>query len=182
MSRFRTAALGAVVVLGLAGVAGAQAQTRPDNAGRGMHDGMGRHGHMGARGDRKGRGDHDKFMSELKLTDAQKSQLKAIHAKYEPQVRALRDHEKAQFGNIRDMRQKGDTSAAARARIKQQREQFRQRLTALRQQEENEVRGVLTADQRVKWDAAQAQRKQRMEQMKRNRQNRGGQYRKGTNA
>jgi Spy/CpxP family protein refolding chaperone len=137
---------------------------------------------MGQRGDRMGARDHAKFMSSLNLTEAQKTRIKAIHAKYEPQVKTLREQEKAQFGNVRQARQKGDTSSAARARFKQQREQFRQRFTTLRQQEENEVRGILTADQRAKWDAAQAQRKQQMEQMRKNRKNRGGQYRKGVKA
>lgn len=160
MSRFRTAAIGAAVVLGMAGVAGAQqTQARPDSAGRWN----GRHGQMGQRGMRGMRGDHGKLMADLKLTDAQKNQIKAIHTKYEPQFKALRDQGKSQFGSMRDARQKGDTSAAARAQFKQQREAFRTRSMALRQQEQNEVRAILTADQRAKFDAAQTQRKAQME-------------------
>jgi Spy/CpxP family protein refolding chaperone len=109
------------------------------------------------------RGDHGKLMADLNLTDAQKNQIKAIHTKYEPQFKALRDQGKSQFGSWKDARQKGDTSAAARAKFKEQREAFRTRSMAIRQQEQNEVRGILTVDQRTKWDAAQAQRKTRME-------------------
>jgi hypothetical protein len=34
---------------------------------------------------------------------------------------------------------------------------------AIRTQEQSEIRGILTADQRAKWDAAATQRKQRLE-------------------
>ncbi len=159
MSKLLTAALGAVLVLGAAGAAGAQTQARPDSAMRGM-----RHGQMGMRSDHMGRGgEHAKFMSSLNLSDAQKTQLKTIHAKYEPQIKTLREQQKAQFAPLRAARQKGDTSSATRARFQQQREQFSQRMMAIHQQEMNEVRGILTADQRTKWDAAQAQRKQMMD-------------------
>ena len=139
MSRFRTAAMGAVLVLGMAGVAGAQVQARPDSAGR-----MGRHGHMG----QMGRGqEHGKFMSQLNLTDAQKASIKAIHAKYEPQMKTT--HERS---------------------------------ITIRQQEQSEVRAILTADQRTKWDAAQAQRKQRMEARQKGMKERGAQGGKRGNA
>ena len=154
MSKFLTAALGAAVVIGMAGVAGAQSPVRPDSA-----RWNGRHGQMQA-GGREGQG---KFMKELNLTDAQKTRIKAIHTKYEPQFKALRDQSTAQFGPMRQNRQKGDTTAATRARFQQAREQFGQRSMAIRGQENTEIRGILTADQRTKWDAAQAQRKQRFE-------------------
>lgn len=185
MSRFRTAAIGAAVVLGMAGVAGAQqTQTRPDSAGRwnGRHGQMGMRGMQGMRGEQGMRGDHGKLMADLKLTDAQKNQIKAIHAKYEPQFKALRDQGKSQFGSMRDARQKGDTSAAARAQFKQQREAFRTRSMTLRQQEQNEVRAILTADQRAKFDAAQAQRKAQMEARMKQMKDRGAQLKKSGKA
>ncbi len=163
MSRFRTAAMGAVVLLGMAGVAGAQVQARTGSAGKWN----GRHGQMSQRGKqmraRGGRDGHGKLMADLNLTDAQKNQIKAIHAKYEPQMKAIREEGKAQFGSMRDMRQKGDTSAATRAKFEQQREQFRAKSMIVRQAEERDVRAILTADQLTRWDAAQAQRKQRTE-------------------
>ena len=127
MSRFRTVALGAVVVLGMAAVAGAQTPARTDIAKSGRH--------------------------------GQKTQMKAIHAKYEPQMKQIHEQGKAQFGDMRAARQKGDTSAATRAKF----QQFRERTMAVRKQEDSDIRGILTADQRTKWDAAQAQRTQRFE-------------------
>jgi Spy/CpxP family protein refolding chaperone len=135
----------------------------------------GRHGNMN--GMRRGgmqrgamRGGEGRLMKDLNLTDAQKSKIKAIHTRYQPQYKALREQGKTQFQSLKSARQKGDTSAAARQKFQQQREQFRQRSVALRTQERNEIRGVLTADQRAKWDAAAKQRedrfKQRQERMK----------------
>jgi len=169
----------------MAGVAGAQTQAKKDSVGHeGQHGQMDkRGGDRGMRGMRAGkgmRGDHGKLMADLKLTDAQKNQIKAIHTKYEPQFKALRDQGKTQFGSMRDARQKGDTSAAARAKFKEQREAFRTRSMTLRQQEQNEVRGVLTADQRAKWDAAQAERKTKMEARQKQMKDRGA--RKGRKA
>jgi protein CpxP len=161
MSRFRTAALGAVVVLGMAAVAGAQTPARTDSAK------WGRHGQMA--GDRGGRGERGKFMKDLNLSDAQKNQIKAIHTKYEPQMKQIHEQGKAQFGDMRAARQKGDTSAATRAKF----QQFRDRTMAVRKQEDSEIRGILTADQRTKWDAAQAQRKQRFEAHQKGRGRRG---------
>lgn len=182
MSKIRTAALGAVVVLGMVSFAGAQATARPDNVGKrgDRHGQMGPGGrHMGGRGGRDG---HGKLMSDLKLTDGQKNQIKGIHAKYEPQMKAIREQGKSQFGSMRNMRQKGDTSAAARAKFKQQREQFRAKSMTVRQAEERDVRAILTADQRTKWDAAQAQRKQRMEARMKGMKERGAQRAKGGKA
>ena len=176
MSRIRTAAIGAAVVLGLVGTAGAQqTQARPDSAKWGARHGqMGLGGRHGGRGFGRGQGRGEgKFIKDLNLTDAQKNQIKAIHTKYEPQFKALRDQGKTQFGSMRDMRQKGDTSAAARARFQQQREQFRQRSMTIRQAEQKDIRAILTADQRTKWDAAQAQRKQRMEARQKQMKERG---------
>lgn len=161
MSKFRTVALSAVAVLGFAAVAGAQVPSKADSArhgGRGWGQMDGRRGQRGEFG--KGQG---QLMANLNLTDAQKTRIKSIHEKYQPQLKALRDQSKTQFEGMRAARQKGDTSAAARQRFQAQREQFRQRATAIRQQEQNEIRTVLTADQRAKWDAAAKERQARFD-------------------
>jgi Spy/CpxP family protein refolding chaperone len=166
MSKFRTAALGAVAVVALASFAGAQVPAKTDSAHRGMRAGHQMDGqHRGRNGGARrmeGRG-QGRLMADLKLTDAQKASVKQIHEKYQPQYKALREQGKTQFKALRDARQKNDTSAAARQRFQAQREQFRQRSLAIRQQEQNEIRGVLTADQRARWDAAAKERKANME-------------------
>src|SRR5689334_13968732 len=141
MSKIRTVAIGTVMTLGFAVAAGAQTQAKPDagqRQGRGEmrgHRGGGRgeFGH-GMRGGRDG----GKLMADLKLTDAQKTRIKSIHEKYQPQYKALRDQMQSQFKSRRVEGQPRDTSAAARQRFQQQRETFRTRSLAIRTQEQNE--------------------------------------------
>jgi Spy/CpxP family protein refolding chaperone len=184
MLKFRTAALSAVAVVGLAVAAGAQTPAQKDTTHHGIrgerHGQMdGRHrgamrGHRGQIG-RRNAERRGEFVKDLNLTDAQKTRIKSIHEKYQPQLKKLREDARTQFKGIRDARQKGDTSAAARERFRAQREQFQNRVRTLREQEQNEVRAVLTADQRAKWDAAQKKRENAMKQRhERMQQRRGG--------
>jgi Spy/CpxP family protein refolding chaperone len=175
MLKIRAAAMSAAAVIGFAAFASAQVPAKQDSTMRrherraeaGARRDNGelkgkRHGHRGMRG-REGQG---RMMKDLNLTDAQKSRVKAIHAKYRPQFEALRKQSEPQFKAMRDARQKGDTSAATRARFRTQMEQFRTRSQAIRQQEQNELRATLTADQRAKWDAAVKARQTRQTEMK----------------
>jgi Spy/CpxP family protein refolding chaperone len=111
MNRIRTAAATVAMLVGAATVATAQAPA-PQH-GQHRQDGK---ANQGARG----------MMGDLNLTDAQKEQLKAIHANYRTQ----------------------NTAAA----------------TALQQQQQAEIRAILTAEQRVKFDARHAQMRERMAQ------------------
>ncbi len=163
MSNIRTVALGAVLVLGITGIAGAQDQKRQDGAGRGMRERGGQHGQI---------------MKDLNLTDAQKSRIKAVHEKYRPQLKALAEQNRTQLGATRGARSARDTSTAARAAFRQQREQIRQRSMALRNQERAEVRAVLTADQRTRWDAQAQARVKKVEGRRQNMKGRAGERRR----
>jgi periplasmic protein CpxP/Spy len=148
MSRLHAVALGAALLLGVSGVASAQAQTQGKS--QGQQQGQMRRG-FGAR-----------MAKNLNLTDAQKTQIKAIHEKYRSQFESIRGQVKAQAGATpRVAPQKGDT--ARRGGFRNISPELRQRMLALRTQEQGEIRNVLNAEQRVKFDAAQAQRKQWME-------------------
>jgi Spy/CpxP family protein refolding chaperone len=169
MSKIRAAAMSAAAVFGLAVYAGAQVPAKADSTWhRGARQAQaGEHGRGGhGRGQFAHRGGERHFMKDLNLTDAQKTKVKAIHQKYRPQLEAMRKQAEPQFKAMRDARQKGDTSAATRARFRTQMEQFRTRSQSIRQQEQNEIRGILTADQRTKWDAAQKKMNERQGKMK----------------
>ncbi len=207
MSKFRTAALGAVVFLGMAASAAAQAPVTADSARRideggprrehvegqrkmrmerGMRRGDARMErgmrHRGVRqgamrkGGAEGRMRGREFargmlaghgMAQLNLTEAQRTQVRAIHEKYQPQFRTLREQSQPQMRAMMDARHKGDTSAATRQRFQQQREQIRARSQALQRQQQNEVRGILTPEQRSKVDAAREVQARRMEEQAR---------------
>jgi len=149
----RTLALGALMLVGAAGVAAAQSapapQTRPDS-------GAYRRGPRAGGEFRGRRGPGRDFMADLNLTEAQKAQTKAIRDKYKPQREALRTQEKPLIDAARAARQKGDT-AAFRSNMQKARELGQ----SVRTQEMNEIRGVLTAEQRAKFDARQKERAER---------------------
>ena len=142
MSTVRTLALGALMLVGVAGVAAAQSTTtpraRPD---AGSHE----------RGDRRGSGGREGFARGLKLTDAQKAQIKAIRQKYQPQNAALRAQAKPFMEAARAARQKGD-SAAFRTNMEKA-HQIMQGGASIRAQERAEIRAILTPEQQAKFDA-----------------------------
>jgi len=100
MSSVRTLALGALMIVGVAGVSAAQSTTTPPTRGP-------RTGQMQAR---RGGGE---FGRDLNLTDAQKAQIKTIREKYKPQNEALRTQAKPFMEAARAAKQKGDTLRSA---------------------------------------------------------------------
>ena len=148
MSSVRTLALSALMLVGFAGISAAQStvtpQARPDS---GFHRRGVRAGEM--RGRKGGR----EFGADLNLTDAQKAQIKAIHAKYKPQNEALRTQAKPYMDAARAARQKGDT-AAFRSNMEKAR-QVMQGGQSFRTQETAEIRAILTPAQQAKFDARQ---------------------------
>lgn len=148
----RTLALSAMMIVGFAAVSAAQSTTVPQQRADSVH----RRGHRAGgemRAQRRG------FGADLNLTDAQKAQIKAIHEKYKPQAQALRTQAKPFMDAARAARQKGDT-AAVRSNMEKAR-QVMQGGQTFRTQEQAEIRAVLTADQRAKWDARQKQMAER---------------------
>jgi len=141
MSSVRTLALGALMIVGVAGVSAAQSTTTPPTRSQRSGEMQGRRG--GGRG----------FGADLNLTDAQKAQIKTIRAKYQPQNEALRNQAKPFMEAARTARQKGDT-AAARTNMEKAR-QIMQGGQTFRTQENAEIRAILTPDQQAKWDANQ---------------------------
>ena len=166
--KIRSTMIALAIMAGAAATAGAQQTTAPKQGERAERDSTRRfdrqarrkdrddrddredrddHGDRGDRGDRGMRAPRA-LMRGVNLTDAQKSQIRAIHQKYQAQFKSIRDANKPARDEARAARQRGDT-AAARAAFEKSRDQFQ----SLRQQELNEVRGVLTPDQQTTFDA-----------------------------
>ena len=140
MSSVRTLALGALMIVGVAGVSAAQSTTAPPSRAQRSGQFQGRRG-------------GGEFGRDLNLTDAQKAQIKTIRAKYQPQNEALRTQAKPFMDAARAAHQKGDT-AAARTNMEKAR-QVMQGGQSFRTQENAEIRAILTPDQQAKWDARQ---------------------------
>lgn len=164
MNRIRTAAAAVAMLVGAATIAGAQAPTPQE--GRQGQGQRGAKGHQGQQG----------MMADLNLTDTQKEQIKAIHAKYRVQFEQLRAQSRPDVEAARAARQAGDT-AAARAAMARARA-FGTRVAALRQQELAEVRAVLNAEQRSRFDARQAEMRERKARRDSTRRARGAEGRR----
>jgi Spy/CpxP family protein refolding chaperone len=92
------------------------------------------------RGGHSKRGRHMKALKELNLTDAQKTQIKAIMEKSRPQMKALREN-----------------TTLDRAAKREQKKAIMQATGA-------QIRAILTAEQRAKFDTLQAEAKDRRAQ------------------
>jgi len=152
MIHIRSALAAAMLVVGGAAIAAAQ-QTTPTTPPR-AH---GQHMRQGF-----GPGMHGHLFKGITLSDAEKSNLKNVQAKYAPQMKALREQFKPQMQAARAARQRGDT-AALKTMWKNsaaQREQTKKLLEA----ERNDLRAALTPENQVKFDANVKQFEQRVAQ------------------
>jgi Spy/CpxP family protein refolding chaperone len=129
MKAFRIAALGVALLAGSSAIAGAQAagSAAPQQQG----------GPGGG-----GRGGFNRTMTGIELTDAQKTKLAEINAKYQPEMQALRES----FQNGGD------------------RAEGMKKMQALREKMSPEVRAILTPEQAAIYDKNLAEQKARMEQ------------------
>src|SRR5205823_12221991 len=109
MSTVRTLALGALLVVGVAGVSAAQSTTTPPTR---PNSALYRRGPRPNGEFRRGPGGREGFGfgRDLNLTEAQRTQIKTIRQKYQPQNQALRDRAKPFMDAARAARQKGDTA------------------------------------------------------------------------
>jgi Spy/CpxP family protein refolding chaperone len=165
MIRLRTAALGLAILAGSATIASAQSTTAPgtqapsarqDRGDRGQRGGWkGEKGHKGQHGMRA-------LFKDNTLTADQKTQVRAISDRYRTQRQSLAESMKPAMTEVRNARQRGD-SVAAKAAFDRTAD-TRSKLTALREQELREVRGVLTAAQQTTFDRNVAAMKTKMEQ------------------
>ena len=149
MINIRYALTGALILAGSATLASAQAPTRPAHGMHGMRAGM-----MGARGLR------GQLFKGIKLSDAEKANIKNVQTKYAEQNKALREQLKPKMQAARAARQRGDTAA-----LKQlwqlstaQREQTKQLLDA----ERTEFRSALSPANQTIFDTNAAALKQRV--------------------
>ena len=157
MIRLRTAALGLAILAGSATIASAQS-TAPSTQAPKAHEGHGRHGGKGQMRERGMRA----LFKDITLTADQQTKVKAIADKYRTQRQSLAESMKPAMNEARDARQRGDTAAAKAAFAKTA--DSRTKLTALRDQQLSEVRGVLTAAQQQTFDRNVSQMKEKMQQ------------------
>src|SRR5579885_228001 len=154
MTHIRSAMLAALVTLGGAAIAGAQAPAQvPQRQAQGAR--------QHARGQRKlGQKINHQLFKGIQLTDAEKANIKAVHQKYAPQMKALRAQFKPQIQQAREARQRGDTAALKNLWVAKsaQRDQTKKLLEA----ERNDLRNALAPEHRAQFDANVAKVEQRV--------------------
>jgi Spy/CpxP family protein refolding chaperone len=87
----------------------------------------------------------------IELTSAQRSRIDSIRTNYRAQMKPLLDEMRPAMQEARAARRSGDS-----AKVKTARENMtasRQKMQALRKQQTAQIRGVLTPEQRQKFDA-----------------------------
>ena len=133
MKAIRIVALGAAVAIGFGSAAELRAQAAPAPQ-------AGAERAAKQRGERGERGEHGRRMGglfrDIDLTDAQKTQIKAIHERYRPQMQALRPTTR---------RERGDSAARPDSATRVQARELMTRQQA-------DIRAVLTTAQQATFD------------------------------
>ena len=164
--RMTIAAIALAALAGTAGIAGAQQPTPPSTApraeakqGAARRAGKQRAGkqragkrHAGKHhGRHKGAALQRATLRGVELTDAQKTQMKALRTKYKAESKTIVERMRPAMQEARAARQKGDTAAARAAFART--EQDRTALKSLRERQRTEMLATLTPEQRAKVDA-----------------------------
>lgn len=157
MNHIRTT-LAALLVFGAATVA--VAQTTPTTPRRGDRAHIGPRGGFGGPGG-MAMGGRGMALRGLTLSDAEKTNLKAVQEKYAPQMKALREQLKPQVEAMRAARQSGDTAAFRALREKTFATQ-REATQRLAEAQRNDIRSALSAENQAKFDANVAKMQERL--------------------
>ena len=174
MKNIRTAIATIALVAGGAVVAAAQQPTQTPTH---QHQAQDSTRHFGRRGFGPGAMQKQLFKG-ITLSDAEKTNIKNVHAKYEAQNKALREQFKPQMQAARQARQRGDTAALKNlwSQTSAQREQSKKLLEA----ERNDLRVALAPEHRAQFDANVKQLEQRVAQRANREMKKGGRAAAGT--
>ena len=174
MARLRTALFGLALLAGSASIAAAQTATPGTPPAAGRQDSVRRRPHGDMKHGKRaggGRGMRALFRG-VQLTPEQRTQVRQIAAKYQPQRQELAKSMQPAMADVRAARQRGD-SAAAKAAFARTAD-TRAKLQALRDQQLRDVRAILTPTQQQAFDRNVTQVKERMEKQHQNRGRRHG--------
>lgn len=158
MFNIRLALAATALTLGSAAIVSAQQQTAP----QGVHQDHAQRPDSAHKRFKGARGLRGQLMKGITLSDAEKANLKAVHAKYASQMKAMREQSKPDMQAIRDARQRGDTAAlkALWQKGAAAREQNKQVMLA----ERSDLRAALTPANQTKFDANVAAMDKRLAQ------------------
>ena len=139
MKKIRLIAFVISALVAAAPFAGAQAASRAPSVAGADRQGAGRGGK------------HEGLLRGLELSAAEKSNVKAVHAKYSAQSKQMRESLRPAMQEVRADRQKGDT-AAARA-VMDRTKNSREALRGVMDRERSEMRSALSPANQKQFDA-----------------------------
>jgi Spy/CpxP family protein refolding chaperone len=153
MSKIRSMVVGLLVVVSAAGIAEAQAPQPERGARQRGEAGRGRRGGIEQRGMRA-------LFRNINLTEAEKTNLKAVGQKYRSQFESIRQSMRPDMEAARAARQRGD-SAGARAALARTADE-RAQIQALTDRMHVDARAALAPEHRAQFDANVARIKERL--------------------
>jgi Spy/CpxP family protein refolding chaperone len=100
-----------------------------------------------------------RFAQKLELTDAQREQIREIRRSTREQHRAFFQSSRETYARLRDARKAGDQSKvdALRPIVQENSAKMRQ----IREAETQQIRALLTPEQRERWDTLRSERRAR---------------------
>jgi protein CpxP len=153
----------ALSVFGLAAVGMAADEGRgPGAEGRGFgrHGGHGRHGFGG-------------MFRDLNLTEAQKSQLKAMREQQREALKPVMEQQRALREQIREALESANPDATRIGQLEIQAHRLREQMKAEHEKSREAFLGILTPEQKAQLEKRKQEREQRREQFRQKRQERG---------
>ena len=163
MRKSRVVGFAIAAILSVGTVAQAQSTTTQPRQPRRAMQGRAAHGGEGRGG----------LLRGITLSDAERTRVKAIRAKYADEAKPLRESLRPAMQDVRAARQKRDSTAAKAAWDRTAGD--RQKLQALMQRERAEIRAALTPENQKMFDAnAKTMEQRRAEWREKGRGERGG--------
>jgi len=129
-------------------------------------------GQMMNRADRQGQ-NHQRMMTQLNLTEEQKTQVEEIHLNGQKGMIPLRNNIQEKNAQLRTLKMSDDYDSAAVNTLIEEIGELRTAMMTMRTGHQQQIREVLTEEQRIKFDTMQQMRGAKQQGPRMNMNNRG---------
>jgi Spy/CpxP family protein refolding chaperone len=130
-------------------------------------------GQMMNRADRQGQ-NQQRMMTQLNLTDEQRDKVEEIHLNGQKGMLPLRNNIQEKNAQLRTLRTSADYDEAAVNALIEEIGELRTAMMAMRTGHQQQIREILTEEQRIKFDTMQQMRGPKQQGQRMNKNNRRG--------
>jgi len=130
-------------------------------------------GQMMNRGDKQGQ-NQQRMMTQLNLTDEQRAKVEEIHLNGQKGMIPLRNNIQEKNAQLRTLRMSDDYDEAAVNALIEEIGELRTAMMAMRTGHQQQIREILTEEQRIKFDSMQQMRGTKQQSQRMNKNNRKG--------